>query len=188
MKTMNGVHAWLGEQIAVSVPPSKTSGDAYFKLFSASRPARLRRRATPLWDGRENEKPAVESLCQGSKAALVRVLLEKSLSPRNASALLCELFQTHPLAPRVDRGRLNRYFFAMSTQQLTTEAMALPLSERVSLAQALWQSIDAGLADTDECEAVREAMRRDQELSSGAVVGRTHEEVMQAARRAIGCA
>jgi len=83
---------------------------------------------------------------------------------------------------------LNRYFFAMSTQQLTTEAMALPLSERVSLAQTLWQSIDAGLADTEERDAVREAIRRDQELSSGAVVGRTHEEVMQAASRAIGCA
>ncbi len=76
----------------------------------------------------------------------------------------------------------------MSNQQLTTEAMALPLSERVSLAQALWQSIDAGLTDTDEGEAVREAIRRDQELSSGAVAGRTHEEVMQAARRSIGCA
>ena len=75
----------------------------------------------------------------------------------------------------------------MSTQRLTTEAMALPLPERVSLAQALWQSIDAGLADTEERDAVREAIRRDQELSSGAVAGRTHEEVMQAARRAIGC-
>lgn len=66
--------------------------------------------------------------------------------------------------------------------------MALPLSERVSLAQMLWQSIDAGLADTNETEAVREAMRRDQELASGTVAGRTHEEVMQAARRALGCA
>jgi len=75
----------------------------------------------------------------------------------------------------------------MSTQQITAEAMALPLSERVSLAQALWQSIDAGLADTGEREAVREAIRRDGELSSGSVEGRTHEEVMQAARRAIKC-
>ena len=33
----------------------------------------------------------------------------------------------------------------MSTPQLTAEAMALPISERLSLAQALWQSIDAGL-------------------------------------------
>ncbi len=76
----------------------------------------------------------------------------------------------------------------MSTEQLTNEAMALPLSERVSLAQTLWQSIDAGLVKTDEREAVREAIRRDQELASGVVAGRTHDEVMQAARRAIGCA
>ena len=75
----------------------------------------------------------------------------------------------------------------MSTQQITAEAIALPLAERVSLAQALWQSIDVGLADTDERGAVREAIRRDEELSSGAAVGRTHEEVMQSARRAIGC-
>ncbi len=61
--------------------------------------------------------------------------------------------------------------------------MALPLSERVALAQTLWQSIDAGLADADE----REAARRDQELTSGTVAARTHEEVMQAAQRAIGC-
>lgn len=89
-------------------------------------------------------------------------------------------------APRVDRSRPQRYFSAMSSQQRTAEAMALPLPERVSLAQSLWQSIDAGLSETDEREAVREAIRRDLELSSGAVVGRTHEEVMQAARRAIG--
>ncbi len=75
----------------------------------------------------------------------------------------------------------------MSTEQLKQEVMALPLSEQVSLAQALWESIDAGLADTDERAAVREAVRRDQELSSGAVVGRTHEQVMHVARRAIGC-
>lgn len=76
----------------------------------------------------------------------------------------------------------------MITQQLTSEAMALPLSERVVLAQELWQSIDAGLSDTNELKAVRDAIRRDQELSSGTVVGCTHEEVMQAARRAIECA
>jgi putative addiction module component (TIGR02574 family) len=75
----------------------------------------------------------------------------------------------------------------MSGEQLKEEAMSLPLSERVSLAQALWESINAGLVDTDEQAAVRDAARRDQELSSGTVSGRTHEEVMQAARRAIGC-
>ena len=75
----------------------------------------------------------------------------------------------------------------MSAKQLKQEIMALPLSEQVSLAQALWERIDAGLAGTDERAAVRGAIRRDQELSSGAVAGRTHEQVMQAARRAIGC-
>jgi putative addiction module component (TIGR02574 family) len=73
----------------------------------------------------------------------------------------------------------------MSTEQLTAEAMALPLKERVSLAQALWESIDAGLPDTDEAGAIAEAIRRDEELSSGALTQRTHEEVMDAARRAL---
>ena len=73
----------------------------------------------------------------------------------------------------------------MSTEQLTAEAMALPLKERVSLAQALWQSIDAGLPDTDEAGAIAEAIRRDEELTAGAATPRTHEEVMDAARRAL---
>jgi putative addiction module component (TIGR02574 family) len=75
----------------------------------------------------------------------------------------------------------------MSGQELTSEAMALPLSERVSLAQALWESIDGTRADMPEDIALREAIRRDQELSSDSVLGRTHEQVMQAARRSIGC-
>lgn len=75
----------------------------------------------------------------------------------------------------------------MSAEQLTAEAMALPLRERVSLAQALWESIEAGLPDTDEQSAATEAIRRDEELSSGSAVGRAHSEVMKAARRAIGC-
>lgn len=76
----------------------------------------------------------------------------------------------------------------MSTHQLTAEAMALPLPDRVSLAQTLWQSIDVGLNDVDEHDAVREAIKRDGELDSGVVLGRTHEEVMKAARQAIECA
>ena len=75
----------------------------------------------------------------------------------------------------------------MSTEQLIADAMALPLAERVSLAQALWESIDAGLPDTEERAAVAEAIQRDEELSSGKVAGRTHEEVVQAARRALEC-
>ena len=75
----------------------------------------------------------------------------------------------------------------MSTKELTAEAMALSLSERVALAQVLWQSIDAGRAETDERSALDDAKRRDRELTDGAVVGLSHDEAMQAARRAIGC-
>ena len=76
----------------------------------------------------------------------------------------------------------------MSTKELTREAMALPLAERVALAQSLWQSIEGPAAGkvADEVKwAVEEAVRRDAELASGKVVGRTHEQVMQAARTAI---
>jgi putative addiction module component (TIGR02574 family) len=75
----------------------------------------------------------------------------------------------------------------MTTEELIADAMALPLADRVSLAQALWESIDAGLPDTDEHAAIAEAIRRDEELSSGKVTGRTHEEVMRAARHALEC-
>ncbi len=76
----------------------------------------------------------------------------------------------------------------MSTKELTREAMALPLAERVALAQSLWQSIEgpaAGQVANEVNWAVEEAVRRDAELSSGKVVGRTHAQVMQAARKAI---
>ena len=75
----------------------------------------------------------------------------------------------------------------MTTEQLITDAMSLPLDQRVSLAQALWESIDAELLDADEQSAVSEAVTRSQELSSGKVVGQTHEEVMEAVRRALEC-
>lgn len=75
----------------------------------------------------------------------------------------------------------------METRQLTEQLMALPLAERVDLAEALWQSIGEGLRAGEEQEAVTQARRRDAELASGSKLGRTHEEVMNAARRAIGC-
>jgi len=58
----------------------------------------------------------------------------------------------------------------------------------VALAQTLWQSIEdrpAGKVSDEVDWAIREADRRDAELSSGQAVGRTHEQVMQAARRAV---
>jgi hypothetical protein len=75
----------------------------------------------------------------------------------------------------------------METRQLTEQLMALPLAERVDLAEALWQSIGEGLRAGEEREAITQARRRDAELASGSASGRTHDEVMKAARRAIGC-
>ncbi|HEY0968032.1 MAG TPA: addiction module protein [Opitutaceae bacterium] len=74
----------------------------------------------------------------------------------------------------------------MSAKELTAEALALPLAEKVTLAQALWQSIDAELPDSDEKAVVREALRRDQELTDGTVAGLRHDEAMRTARRALG--
>ena len=75
----------------------------------------------------------------------------------------------------------------METRQLTEQLMALPLAERVDLAEALWQSIGEGLRAGEEQEAIIQARRRDAELASGSASARSHDEVMKAARRAIGC-
>ena len=69
--------------------------------------------------------------------------------------------------------------------------MALPLRKRVALAEALWQSNENGPArslEAERREALALARRRDRELTSGQVKPRSHEQVMRAARRAIGCA
>ena len=65
--------------------------------------------------------------------------------------------------------------------------MALPISGRVALAQALWESLDTGLKDTDEASAITESIRRDAEISSGAASGRSHADVIETARRAVKC-
>lgn len=76
----------------------------------------------------------------------------------------------------------------MSIDQLTVEAMELPLPECIKLAQTLWQSIHMNVPKIVEEDFLRVLDRRTDELASGLVIGRSHEEVMQAARRAIGCA
>jgi hypothetical protein len=73
----------------------------------------------------------------------------------------------------------------MSTEQLTAEVMALPMKKRASLAQALWQSLGADLPEGSEAQAIREALRRDRELTTNKVKGRTHGEVMKAAKQAL---
>ena len=73
----------------------------------------------------------------------------------------------------------------MTTEELIADAVSLPLAERVSLAQALWESIDSELVDADERSAVAEALKRSEDLSSGNFRGETHEEVMEAVRQAL---
>jgi putative addiction module component (TIGR02574 family) len=79
----------------------------------------------------------------------------------------------------------------MSKEQLEQAALALPLAERVALAQQLWHSIEGDSAVTgsgDDHQSSAEAQRRDAELSAGTVAGRTHEQVMEAVRQAAECA
>jgi putative addiction module component (TIGR02574 family) len=78
----------------------------------------------------------------------------------------------------------------MSNEQLTSQALALPLHDRVVLAEALWQSIDEepeADSSIEEREAVEQALSRDADLASGAVLGRTHDQVMEAAQRILKC-
>jgi len=78
----------------------------------------------------------------------------------------------------------------MPDEQLTRHLLTLPLSQRVDLAQALWQSINQGLdagTEDEEHEAIRQAKTRDAELTADASAGRSHQQVMEATRRAVGC-
>ena len=85
----------------------------------------------------------------------------------------------------VDPNRISMYPDTMSTQQLITEALALPLAQRIELAQTLWESIDCGLPEVAPDAAILDAGRGDAELTSGTIVGRTHAEVMAAARQSL---
>jgi putative addiction module component (TIGR02574 family) len=75
----------------------------------------------------------------------------------------------------------------MSREQILKEAMALPLEDRVDVAEALWGSIAEGSDAEDEAASIAVAKERDKSLREGAVEGATHEEVMTRARRALGC-
>ena len=72
----------------------------------------------------------------------------------------------------------------MTTQELIAEALELPVQERASLAQALWESLTKQQSTADE-HILGTAIRRGQELDSGAVKGRSREDAMRAAREAL---
>ena len=76
----------------------------------------------------------------------------------------------------------------MSRDEVLQAAMTLPLADRVTLAEALWASIDEGAPSSqrEEQDAIAQAYRRDAEMSAGRAIGRSHEQVMDAARRVLG--
>jgi putative addiction module component (TIGR02574 family) len=75
------------------------------------------------------------------------------------------------------------------SEDFIQQLMTLPLDERVELAQALWGSIDDQLqvegSDSAGDEAITAALARDAELTSGTVIGRSHEQVVDAVRSAL---
>ena len=73
----------------------------------------------------------------------------------------------------------------MSIDQLTAEVMALPLKERLMLADALYASAPIEEDDEFDPEFTRELTRRIEEMDSGKVQGIPHEEVMQEAWRIV---
>ena len=70
--------------------------------------------------------------------------------------------------------------------QLTDQVLSLSEDERVLLANVLLKSFEPTPEDLEvDDELIAEIERRDAEIESGAVQTYTHEEVMEAARRAI---
>jgi putative addiction module component (TIGR02574 family) len=93
-------------------------------------------------------------------------------------------------------GRLNGSGAGMELEmnvdvaQLTNQALSLPVAQRVQLAQKLWESLpetDENISPVEEAQAVELARQRDAQLNSGEVPGIPHDQVMQDARRSIGC-
>ena len=66
--------------------------------------------------------------------------------------------------------------------ELMAEALSLPETQRELLAYRLWESLLPAKDDTDLMVEIR---RHADELAQGKVKGRTHEEVMKAARDAV---
>ena len=73
----------------------------------------------------------------------------------------------------------------MGIDQLTPEALKLPVRERALLAASLWESIEDPFdlaAGLDDEEAIALAEERDHEIESGKVVAISHEELMRRLR------
>ena len=66
---------------------------------------------------------------------------------------------------------------------LTTQMLALPLDDRLELAQRLWQSLEGQLSEDEELFA--EIERREADVASGAVKPIPYDEAMRAVRESL---
>ena len=78
---------------------------------------------------------------------------------------------------------------APETQRLLDRLLALPAKERIAVAQALWDSVEASEQSTGsdiDVAFLEELMRRDAEMDAGINV-MTREEFMAAVRQERAC-
>ncbi len=89
----------------------------------------------------------------------------------------------------VDAAHARHYALLMSTFQITEAALSLPLPERVTLAQRLWEIAfsddEVGAGQKVDDPLLEVIGRRAAELDSGSVTAVPHERVMAEARRAL---
>jgi putative addiction module component (TIGR02574 family) len=69
----------------------------------------------------------------------------------------------------------------MTLDQITADALALPIVDRIKLVQELWKSVDHGQADSDEKIILNEVIQRQMELSQGKIAPIRHKNVMDSA-------
>ncbi len=75
-----------------------------------------------------------------------------------------------------------------SIAQLTSDALSLPVDDRIRLAQRLWESLqDSGNIDSGDNDAktLELAEQRDDELTSGSVKGISHADAIAKARKSV---
>ncbi len=69
---------------------------------------------------------------------------------------------------------------------LTTEALALPPEDRLTLAQRLWQSVGRWVEDDEiDPELIAEIERREAEIESGAVKPIPYDQAMREIRESL---
>ena len=77
----------------------------------------------------------------------------------------------------------------MTNAELTAQLLALAPKDRAEIALRVWESLEddaVSISPESETTAVKDAQRRDAELSQGQGV-RSHDEVMSSARRSLRC-